>query len=178
MSKDIWSAMADILNSESCARAKPPRAVRRSTGAAFIAEHGDICVGLDALPLDVLRARIVGEVEGSRRFQNRTTCPLGGPGRRTVDKKEKRKVVDHPVTIVYTDRVMKELPTITEALKSAVRNSGLSLYRISKESGLNEDSLSRFMRGAHSLILSKADKLASYLEFECHSKKRTTNQPK
>jgi hypothetical protein len=30
---------------------------------AFIAKHGDISVELDALPIDVLKARIVDEVE-------------------------------------------------------------------------------------------------------------------
>ena len=34
-----------------------------SRRAAFIAKHGDISVELDALPIDVLKARIVDEVE-------------------------------------------------------------------------------------------------------------------
>ena len=34
-----------------------------SRAAAFIAEHGDVSVELDALPMDVLRDRLVGEVE-------------------------------------------------------------------------------------------------------------------
>jgi hypothetical protein len=34
-----------------------------SRRAAFIAEHGDRCVELDALPVDVLRERIESEVQ-------------------------------------------------------------------------------------------------------------------
>lgn len=42
----------------------PPDAAKRtdSRSAAFIAEHGDVSVELDALPLEVLRARINAEV--------------------------------------------------------------------------------------------------------------------
>lgn len=43
----------------------PPDRTKKADkrAAAFIAEHGDISVELDALPIDVLRARIVEEVE-------------------------------------------------------------------------------------------------------------------
>ena len=52
---------------------------------------------------------------------------------------------------------------MTDALKNAVRASGQSLYAIAKATGLNEDSLSRFMRGRQSLRLDKADILAEYI---------------
>jgi hypothetical protein len=43
----------------------PPDPAKRtdSRSAKFIAEHGDVSVELDALPVDVLRARLVAEVE-------------------------------------------------------------------------------------------------------------------
>jgi len=44
----------------------PPDRTKASDArqAAFVAEHGDISVELDALPVDVLRERIISEVEG------------------------------------------------------------------------------------------------------------------
>ncbi len=78
--------------------------------------------------------------------------------------------------IAYTNRVMAKRATITESLKRAVRDSGLSLYAICKATGLNEDSLSRFMRGDQSLVLSKADKLASFFGIECQQKEKGKNE--
>ena len=59
---------------------------------------------------------------------------------------------------------------MTDALRNAVRASGESLYAIAKATGLNEDSLSRFMRGKQSLRLDLADKLAAYCDIEIRRK--------
>jgi len=67
---------------------------------------------------------------------------------------------------------MAKRKTITATLQKAVRQSGQSLYAISKATGLNEDSLSRFMRGRTSMRLDLADKLADYLGIECHPGRR------
>ena len=58
---------------------------------------------------------------------------------------------------------MREESTITKALKHAMRESGESLYRIAKSSGVNHDSLSRFLHGRTSLRLDLADRLAAHL---------------
>jgi transcriptional regulator with XRE-family HTH domain len=55
---------------------------------------------------------------------------------------------------------------LTAALKSAIAHSGLTRYRIAKDTGILETSLSRFMRGETSLRLDKADVLAEYLGLE------------
>jgi transcriptional regulator with XRE-family HTH domain len=57
----------------------------------------------------------------------------------------------------------KPKPTMTEALKAAIEKSGVSRYRIAKDTGLTEPSLSQFMQGAASLRLDKADLIAAYL---------------
>jgi transcriptional regulator with XRE-family HTH domain len=54
-------------------------------------------------------------------------------------------------------------PTMTEVLKAAIERSGVSRYRIAKDTGITEPSLSQFMQGAASLRLDKADVLAAYL---------------
>ncbi len=70
------------------------------------------------------------------------------------------------------NRLMGQGSTVTEALKQAVCESGESLYAICKATGLNEDSLSRFMRGRQSLRLDLADKLAAYFNIECRQARR------
>jgi plasmid maintenance system antidote protein VapI len=67
---------------------------------------------------------------------------------------------------------MARQDTITDAIKKAVRESGASLYAICKATGLNEDSLSRFMRGEQSLRLDLADKLAAHFGIECRRTRR------
>ena len=52
--------------------------------------------------------------------------------------------------------------TMTKILKAAIRDSGLSAYRISKDTGLVVTSIIRFMEGETSLRLDKADVLAEH----------------
>lgn len=62
--------------------------------------------------------------------------------------------------------------TMTDALKAAIEESGVSRYRIAQDTGILETSLSRFMRGETSLRLDKADVLAEYLGLELVKSKR------
>ena len=65
---------------------------------------------------------------------------------------------------------------MTDVLKAAIEQSGVSRYRIAKDTGLTEPSLCRFMQGATSLRLDRADVLAEYLGLELVTKaKRKTN---
>jgi transcriptional regulator with XRE-family HTH domain len=57
----------------------------------------------------------------------------------------------------------KTKPTMTESLKTSIRESGLTRYRIAKDTGVDEAALMRFMRGETSIRLDKADRLAAYL---------------
>ena len=52
----------------------------------------------------------------------------------------------------------------SEEIREAVRASGLSQYRICKESGLDKAALSRFMRGQVGLSVGNLDKLAAVLD--------------
>lgn len=60
----------------------------------------------------------------------------------------------------------KRRPTMTKVLKAAIEGSGLTRYRIAKDTGITEPSLCRFMQGVASLRLDKADVLAEYLGLE------------
>jgi transcriptional regulator with XRE-family HTH domain len=57
----------------------------------------------------------------------------------------------------------KSKATITDVLRAAIEQSGLTLYRVGKESGVPSSNLRRFVRGEMSVRLDKADRLAAYL---------------
>jgi len=61
---------------------------------------------------------------------------------------------------------MAKRKVISSVLKQAIRQSGLSLYRISKETEVDPRILSRFMRGQTRLRLDFADTLAEYFGLE------------
>jgi transcriptional regulator with XRE-family HTH domain len=52
---------------------------------------------------------------------------------------------------------------MTDVFRKAIAESGVSLYRIAKDTGVSPQSLLRFERGDQSLRLDKADLLAEYL---------------
>jgi transcriptional regulator with XRE-family HTH domain len=54
-------------------------------------------------------------------------------------------------------------PTLSDVFRKAIAESGLTLYRIAKDTGIVKTSLMRFMAGDTSLRLDRADALAAYL---------------
>jgi transcriptional regulator with XRE-family HTH domain len=61
---------------------------------------------------------------------------------------------------------------LTDVLRAAVEESGLTQYRIAKDTGIAPTSLMRFIRGQTSLRLDKADALAAYLGLELVDKRK------
>jgi len=59
---------------------------------------------------------------------------------------------------------------LTDPIRQAMRDSGLSYYRISHDTGIVDTSLIRFMNGQTSLRLDKADQLAEYFDLELVTK--------
>lgn len=53
--------------------------------------------------------------------------------------------------------------TLSEQLRCAIEESGLSIHRIARETAVDVAALSRFVRGQRSLTLTTADHLATYL---------------
>lgn len=66
----------------------------------------------------------------------------------------------------------RQTKTITETIKVAMEESGISRYQIAKDTGILQTSLSRFIRGETSLRLDKADLLAEYLGLELVEKRK------
>ena len=52
--------------------------------------------------------------------------------------------------------------TMSDTLRRTIRDSGLTIYRIAKDTGVSQASLLRFMRGERSLRLDIADGLAEF----------------
>jgi ribosome-binding protein aMBF1 (putative translation factor) len=71
--------------------------------------------------------------------------------------------LDRYVDTGNNDAMSKGILTITDVLRAAIERSGLTRYRIAKETGIPESNLRRFCRGEMSVRLDKADKLAAYL---------------
>lgn len=62
--------------------------------------------------------------------------------------------------------------TITEVLKKAITDSGMSFRAIEQETGVLRQSLMKFMRGQQSLRLDMADKVAAYFGLELRPKRK------
>ena len=67
---------------------------------------------------------------------------------------------------------------MTEVLRAAIEESGVTRYRIAKDTGIPETSLMRFVRGETSLRLDKADVLAEYLGLQLVRKQKATGSTK
>jgi transcriptional regulator with XRE-family HTH domain len=62
--------------------------------------------------------------------------------------------------------------TMSDKLREAIANSGLSFKRLEAETGVLRQSLMKFARGERSLRLDIADKLAEFFGLELTSVKR------
>jgi len=61
---------------------------------------------------------------------------------------------------------------LQDQLRQAVEDSGLTLYRIAKDSGIAYQVLHRFARGERDLTLETASRLADYFEMRLTRPKR------
>ncbi|MHB8969722.1 MAG: helix-turn-helix domain-containing protein [Pirellulaceae bacterium] len=57
---------------------------------------------------------------------------------------------------------------ISDQLRQAIDESGLTRYRISKETGISQVTLSRFYHGERGLTLKALDKLGACLQLTVH----------
>lgn len=62
--------------------------------------------------------------------------------------------------------------TVSETLRQAIRDSGLSLYRIAKDSGVAYSAVHGFYNGTKNVGPPILDKLAEYLELELKPKRK------
>ena len=67
---------------------------------------------------------------------------------------------------------MKSKTKITDQLKKAINESGLSRFEIARRSGVEESALSRFVNGKRSLVIESVDRLADVLGLSLISTKK------
>jgi plasmid maintenance system antidote protein VapI len=60
--------------------------------------------------------------------------------------------------------------TVSESLKRAIETADVSRYRMAKDTGIDQPTLSRFINGERPLVLDKVDILADYLGLELKPK--------
>ena len=63
--------------------------------------------------------------------------------------------------------------TLQDQFRSAIEGSGLSLYRIAKDSGIAYQVLHRFARGERDLTLETASRLADYFGMRLTNPRRS-----
>ena len=73
---------------------------------------------------------------------------------------------------------MSYMSKICDKLKQAIEKSPKSRYRLSKETGIEQSQLSRFMAGTRILGIESIEKLAKALGFELIIQKRTKKRKK
>jgi transcriptional regulator with XRE-family HTH domain len=66
----------------------------------------------------------------------------------------------------------KQRVRLSDQVRRAVDASGLSRYRIAKETGIGESTMSRFMAGRCGLSLASIDALADLLGLDIAAKRR------
>ena len=52
---------------------------------------------------------------------------------------------------------------LSDQLRQAINDCGVSRYRIARESGVDESNIAKFFNGSHGLSLDSIDKLGCYL---------------
>ena len=62
--------------------------------------------------------------------------------------------------------------TLADQLRNAIETSGLTLYRVAADAGIDYASIHRFCHGERSLSLESADKLAAFFEMRLTRPKR------
>jgi transcriptional regulator with XRE-family HTH domain len=60
--------------------------------------------------------------------------------------------------------------TLSQTLLKAIERAGVTRYRISRDTGIEESALSRFVSGKRGLGLDSADALARYFNLELRPK--------
>jgi len=65
----------------------------------------------------------------------------------------------------------KAAPSITDVLRDAIVQSGISYKALSRETGVARASIQRFVDGRQSIRLDMADRLAAYFNLELRKRK-------
>lgn len=67
---------------------------------------------------------------------------------------------------------MKATPQLSEQLLTHIERCGLTMYQLSKATGVDQATLSRFLNGRRSISLDAADKIGAFLGLKIISTKK------
>lgn len=88
----------------------------------------------------------------------------------------RRKALDSAGSVwyIYTSIMARRHETISGVLRRAIVDSGVPYLTLEQATGVNRQSIARFVAGENSLRLDKADRLATYLGIRVHRAKGAT----
>lgn len=69
---------------------------------------------------------------------------------------------------------MSKLKPFSDQLRAALDECGQSRYQVSRQTGISQPALSRFVNGERGLSLATIDALCEYLELELVSRRKPT----
>ena len=73
-------------------------------------------------------------------------------------------LLDHLPSVGYDLGMAKRRPKkMTDEIRQAIGDSGLTRYRIAKDTGIDESTLAKFYHGYRGLSLDNLDRLCEYL---------------
>ena len=76
----------------------------------------------------------------------------------------KKETLDHSPSIRYDKGMAKRRPKkMTDQVRQAIDDSGLTRYRIAQDTGIDESTLAKFYHGTRGLSLQNLDRLCEYL---------------
>ena len=87
-------------------------------------------------------------------------------------------LLDKLDSTVDNPHMSKKLPTVTDQLKRAIDDSGLTRYRIAKETGLSEATLSKFYLGQRGLSMKALNALGKCLQLTVNLGRRPDKKGK
>ena len=73
---------------------------------------------------------------------------------------------------------MSNAKSITDSLKAAIEESGLSFLALQKQTGVTRQSLMSFVKGERTMQLNMADKLAEFFKLELQTVATKTKKTK
>ena len=81
-----------------------------------------------------------------------------------------------PALVIITSMATKRTRKLSDQLRQAIDESGLTRYQIAKETGIDESALAKFYNGHRGLSLEALDRLAECLDLVVHSRRKPNQQ--
>jgi transcriptional regulator with XRE-family HTH domain len=88
-------------------------------------------------------------------------------------------MLDHSPGIQYDARMAKRrAKKMTDQVRQAIGDSGLTRYRIAQDTGIDESTLAKFFHGTRGLSLDNLDRLCEYLGLRIVMDRKPTKRGK